>query len=110
MVKWIWLTGYPEGIPFEEGEKWVLGVHAQEVKRIPGVRKYLSWKVLDVPERPSKFARVMEVWYDDLESWRHAPRSQYITSKEPWEIPLLTEPVCVDEKPEYDLLREIPRL
>ena len=110
MIRWVWLTGYPEGVPAEEAEKWLLQVHAREVRSVPGVRKYLTWKVLDIPGRPSKFARVMEVWYDDLESWQRAPRSQYIKSKEPWGIPLIAEPVCIDEKPEYDLLKEIPEL
>ena len=51
MVKFVWLFRYPEGVSVEEGDKWYLGVHAQQGKVAPGLKKYLTWKVLDVPER-----------------------------------------------------------
>ena len=113
MVKWLWLMRYPEGVPVEEGEKWYLTVHTQEAKKFPDLKGYRTWKVLDVPERPTKWARVTELWYDNLESWRHTfeYRHQYLKTPGPGGI---TDPpaeiVCIDEKPQYDLLRDIPRL
>jgi len=51
----------------EEGEKWYLGSHVREVKEISGLRKHLTWKVLYVPERPTKLVRLTEIWWDDID-------------------------------------------
>lgn len=113
MIKWLWLMRYPEGVPVEEGEKWYFEVHTQEAKNFPDLKKYLTWKVLDVPERPTNFVRVTELWYDSLESWRHtyAVRHQYLKTPGPGGVlDPPAEVVCIDEKSGYDLMRGIPKL
>ncbi len=118
MVKFVWLFRYPEGVSVEEGDKWYLGVHAQQGKVAPGLKKYLTWKVLDVPERPTQFARVTELWWDDLDSWRKGSLQEMkkLQRAAPWGrvgfegSGLVAEPVCVNVEPEYDLLKEVPRV
>ena len=114
MVRDVWLYRYPDGVSVEEGEKWYLGTHVHEVKQIPGVRKYLAWKVIDLPERPTKLVRLTEVWWDDIDTWRRVwpERTKWIKTPAPWGGPpsLIADPVFLDEKPEYDLMTDIPKL
>jgi len=120
MVKMVWVFGYPEGVSFEEGEKWYLGVHSQEVKNFPGLRKYLTWRILDVKELPwyeeeyaraqPNYVRITELWWDDVESWLKLRQGRVKLTPPPWGEPwLISRPVFVDEKPEYDFLTQIPK-
>ena len=121
MVKMVWVFGYPESVSVEEGEKWYLEVHSQEVKQFPGLRKYLTWKVLDVKELPwyeeeyarkqPECVRITELWWDDVESWLKLRGGRVKLTPPPWGEPwLIARPVFVDEKPECDFLNEIPEI
>ena len=121
MVKMVWLFRYPDGVPIEEGEKWYLGVHSQEVKKFPGLKKYLTWKILDVKELPwyeeeyarkePGFIRFTELWWDDVESWLKL-REERAKLTPPWwgEPWLIAKPVFINEEPEYDFLTQIPKI
>ncbi len=120
MVKMVWVFGYPEGVSVEEGEKWYLEVHSQEVKKFPGLRKYLTWKLLDVKELPwyeeeyarkePGFVRLTELWWDDVESWLRLKEERIKLTPPRWGEPwLIARPVFIDEEPEYDFLTQIPK-
>ena len=114
MIRDINIFRYPEGVSVEEGEKWLLGTHVHEVKTIPGVRKFYTWKVLNYPERPSQMVRMTETWWDDIESWKQywPNRFEWVKTRAPWGgiPPTVGEAIFVDERPEYDLMVDIPEI
>ena len=110
MIKFVWLFRYPDGVNVEEGEKWYLNVHTQEVKQAHGIKGYYTWRILDVPERPTQFVRLTELWWDSIDSWRSAqPELAKLMSPAPWGgvglASLVCEPVCVDVKPDVDIMK-----
>lgn len=117
MIRYLWLFHYPAGVSVEEGEKWYLGTHTQEVKKLPGIKKYLTYKVINPPERPTRFVRATELWWADIESWRKAQQHRGGITAAPYTAPgldpnlgLIVETAFVDETPEYDLMSQIPKI
>ncbi len=70
IIRWVCALKYPEGVSVEEGEKWYLETHSQEVKQQPGLLRYVSHKVTDNPLFPSSWHRVSELWYENFNSWK----------------------------------------
>lgn len=46
IIRWVQAIKYPEGVSEEEGEKWLLEVHAKEALKQPGLLKFISHKCL----------------------------------------------------------------
>ena len=42
MIRCIFLLRYRDGVSVEEGDRWYLGTHTQEAKRIKGLVRYSS--------------------------------------------------------------------
>jgi len=70
--------------------------------------------VFDVLERPTKLVRLTEVWWDDIDTWRRVwpERGKWIKTPAPCGKipPLVAEPVFLDEKLEYYLMKDVPRV
>jgi hypothetical protein len=87
-LRWYVLFRYPDGVEPGEGEEWFLRVHAPEVARQPGLRRFFASAVVKEPLRlPGEWAPgagpppetvlhawdwVYELWYDDFSAWRRA--------------------------------------
>lgn len=69
-LRWITAHRYPPGVSLEEGEDWYLNVHAKEVMKQPGLKRFFSSKVIEPKTGP--FVRVSELWYENENAWRHA--------------------------------------
>jgi hypothetical protein len=117
LIRWLFLLRYPETITKEEGEAWYLGTHTQEAKHMHGLRRYVSWKAAqrppELPARgPSKWDRLTELAFADFDAWAEGA----VTEMPRWTPPpygnpgFLSETVFIREQPEYDFLKEVPRL
>lgn len=71
IVRWIQVIKYPEGVAEEDGEDWFLNVHAKEVAKQPGLKRFFSHKSVASP-RLGPFVRVSELWYENVNAWRKA--------------------------------------
>jgi hypothetical protein len=87
-IRWYIMFRYPLGVRPEEGEDWFLNVHAPEVMKQPGLRRFFSTKVNPEakplagtwsPHIPMhtdppmvQFDRTMELWYDSPSAWKNA--------------------------------------
>jgi len=67
--RWLQLIRYPENISKDEGENWFLNVHSAEVSKMPGLKRFISFKSLP---RSGAFDRFSELWFSDAESWKNA--------------------------------------
>lgn len=114
ILRWYCVFKYPDGVPLEEGEKWYLEVHSQEVKQQPGLLKYVSHRTVEQPPFPIPWHRVSELWYEDFAAWRKAvidspPRY----TLPPWgkEEPFVDMvSIFVGYKPTVDFLRDKPTI
>ena len=87
-IRWVMMFRYPLGVRLEDGEDWYLNVHAPEIMKQPGLRRFISYKVLKPPvalpgmwhpehSPPDnmmmvQWDRVTELWYDSFSAWRKA--------------------------------------
>jgi hypothetical protein len=112
-VRWIFTMRYPDGVSLEEGEKWYLGVHTQEAKRMPGLLRYVSYKAVKDSPIQSPWVRVTELWFKDYEAFHKAAFESGIKyTPPPWakENQRWLEVVStfVGYDPEVDFLRDRP--
>jgi hypothetical protein len=70
VIRWVQAFKYPEGVSPEEGDDWYVNVHAPEVCRQPGLKRFVSYTA--VPPTVGPWWRVSELWYRDAEAWRNA--------------------------------------
>ena len=106
---------YANGVSLDDGEAWYHGPHAQELKSIPGVQRYRSWRALKVPENISRvmsppeddYVRRSEVWFDSYEAWE-ASRECWVASQDGAPGFRGLDAIFVADEPEYDLLRDVP--
>lgn len=116
MIRWVFFLKYPEGVSFEEGERWYLGTHTQEAKTLRGLRRYVTWRtepakkapVWSTVERLNQFDRVTELWFDDWESWHEAAivNPPKYTPAPYGDRGFLFEALLVDEQPDENFLGE----
>ncbi|MFA5964907.1 MAG: hypothetical protein WC804_12885 [Sphingomonas sp.] len=67
--RWIAFLRYPAGVSLADGDAWFDSIHAREVSKLPGLRRFGFYKT--VSER-AEYARVMELWFDDYAAWQAA--------------------------------------
>ena len=119
MIRFVHFFNYAAGVSVKDGEAWYLREHVPQVKKLPGIRRYLSWQGLEVPDNvrvglptpPDQFVRRSEVWFDNLEACRQAVTGNlalWTPSKEG--TPGLREIECMflDKEMQYDLMRDTP--
>jgi len=124
IVRWITMIRYPEGVSADEGDKWFLDIHSQEVMKQPGLLRYFSFRTLDAdhprrptPQVPRPFHRLVEQWYEDFEGWRKAVLESGIKyTPPPWaeiNAPPFLKPgvnfvnTFIGETPEIDFMRDV---
>lgn len=98
-LRFVVLFSYPDGVSTEEGEDWYLNVHAPEICRLPGLKRFFSHKTyknypapLPMPEEDDvaasengffdqcggqslffhKWNRVSEMWFEKNSDWTYA--------------------------------------
>jgi hypothetical protein len=70
VLRWVVALRYPPGVTREQGDEWYRDVHAPEVCKQPGLKRFFSFKVIDPVTGP--FVRVSELWYENANAWRKA--------------------------------------
>ncbi len=131
MLRWLFLIRYPDNISIEEGERWYLGTHSQEAKHLKGLESYKTWKGQALPpdlrpgtaeNRPNRppWYRVTELGFKDFSAWKEgqeqrrveaADKNQPVWTPPPYAGPgFISETIFIADEPEYDFLKEIPRV
>lgn len=72
IIRWVTVFKYPEGVSVEEGDDWYLNVHAPEVARQVGLKRFFSFKSVEPSHMVGPFVRVSELWYENHSAWRRA--------------------------------------
>lgn len=68
-LRWIMLFRYPKGVSLADGDKWYREVHAPQLAKLPGLKRYAMYQsVAEAQEYP----RVAEFWFDDYAAWKAA--------------------------------------
>jgi len=119
MIKFVHFFNYAEGVSIEDGEAWYLGEHVPRAKQLPGVKRYLSWKMVPIPDNvkqlqfldTERFMRRSDLWFEDHAAWLEAYKANpglWTPSQEG--VPGFREFDCMllDEEPQYNLLRNTP--
>lgn len=124
MLTRLFLLRPPEGVTPEEFDRWYLGVHAQEARRIDSICRYVSWKGERLPpkmadprfERFSKWYRLTEVGTrgagaaGGTTARRSYTPPPYEPRADSWLGWWDEETIVIGDKPQYDLLREAPEV
>jgi hypothetical protein len=83
ILRWVVALKYPEGVSAEEGDDWYLNIHAKEVCKQPGLKRFFSHKVCDPKIGP--WVRISEQWYENADAWSKAIIEQPPKySRPPW--------------------------
>jgi hypothetical protein len=72
IIRWVTVHKYPEGVSREEGDKWYNEVHASEVCKQPGLKRFFSFSAVDPTPMIGPFVRVSELWYENHSAWKNA--------------------------------------
>lgn len=115
MIRFVFLFNYPRGVSPADGEKWYLGKHLEDVKKVPGVRRYTSYQRVDPPDtiqpvmgpKEDQYERRSELWFDNYRAWE-ASRHLWVAAKEGEAGFRLFDCVFAPVEEEYDLLRDCP--
>ncbi len=70
VLRWVTAIKYPEGVSREEGDDWYINVHAPEVCKQPGLKRFFSFRQTGPATTP--FVRVSELWYENADAWANA--------------------------------------
>jgi hypothetical protein len=67
-LRWIVFYRLPASATAESWDRWFKDVHAKELVKVPGLKRFGSYKT--VADQP--YSRVAEFWFDDYPAWRKA--------------------------------------
>jgi len=70
VLRWVVAIKYPEGVSREEGDAWYINVHAPEVCKQPGLKRFFSFSKTG-PDS-TQFVRISELWYENADAWTHS--------------------------------------
>ena len=71
MIKTISIAHRKPGLTREQYNKHWLEIHAPlAAKFIPGIKRYVQNHFIDVPRMEFEGDGIVEMWYDDVESWQ----------------------------------------
>lgn len=111
ILRWFQVFRYPEGVSAADGDKWYVETHAPEMKRQPGLLRYVSYR--KIPDAPfqTPWHRVAELWYEDLAAWREGIKMAERCTPPRWGgsfpfVPMVS--IFVGYKPDVDFLRDNP--
>lgn len=68
-LRWIIFFRYPKGVTPEQGDAWYRDVHAKEVAKLPGLKRYAAYSAVSAA---APYPRVAEMWFDDYAAWKAA--------------------------------------
>jgi hypothetical protein len=113
ILRWYQVFKYPDGVAPEDGDRWYVETHAPELKRQPGLLRFVSHrKPADTPF-PTPWHRVSELWYEDFAAWREAMRVAERCTPPCWGggFPFVVMvSTFVGYKPDVDFLRDNPAI
>lgn len=67
-LRWIVFYKFPKGVPAATWDLWFKDVHAKELAKAPGLKRFGSYKTV----ADQAYPRVAEFWFDDYPAWRKA--------------------------------------
>jgi hypothetical protein len=70
MLRWVFFQRYPAGVARDEGEAWFTKVHAPELAKAEGVRRFVCYRSVDPARSDRDWLRMCEVWFDSYAAWR----------------------------------------
>ena len=70
-TRWVFFIRYPAGTTLADGEDWFTSVHAPELAKLPGARRFACFKTAEKP-KAGAWARMCEIWFDDYAAWKAA--------------------------------------
>jgi len=120
MIRFVHFFNYADGLKYSDGEAWYLGKHIKQVKKIPGIRRYLSWQRVDAGFDVTlsgaltpfdQFVRRSELWFDNIAiALKAVMDNQSLWTPSKKGIPGFKEFECmfIDEDPQYNLLQDAP--
>ncbi len=113
ILRWYQVFKYLEGVSLEDGERWYLETHAQEMMKQPGLLRYVSHRKLSNAPFPTPWHRVSELWYEDFAAWRNALRIGQRCTPPRWggSFPFVEMvSTFVGYKPDVDFLKDNPTI
>lgn len=113
ILRWYQVFKYPEGVSLEDGERWYLETHAQEMMKQPGLLRYVSHRKLSNAPFPTPWHRVSELWYEDFAAWCNALRIGQRCTPPRWggSFPFVEMvSTFVGYKPDVDFLKDNPTI
>ena len=106
-LRWVVLFRYPAGVALEAGDAWFRDVHAPQVAKLPGVRRYVAYNAVT---ESAEFPRVAEIWFDDYDAWKAAFVAPAPTfAAPPWggQFPFVeTRSMFIGENPDIDFIND----
>ncbi len=121
MIRFVHLFNYAKEVSIKDGEAWYLSEHVPQVKKLPGVVRYRSWRQVDVgisypsPGAPTpfdQFVRRSELCFDTLEAGLEALKanpSLWTPSEEGAPGFMEFECMFLNEESEFNLLQDVPQ-
>jgi uncharacterized protein (TIGR02118 family) len=80
MIKMVSIFSLPDGTNADEFWKYWREAHVPDIKKLPGLRKYIIHRVTCKLAGGEKFWGLVETWWDSEEDMRHAfatPEGKY---------------------------------
>jgi len=78
MIKWVSLANKPPTMSTDELKRWWLDIHTQNVKKLPGLRKYVISLTVGAPDGVPKYDGIAELWFDDISALQKALESPVV--------------------------------
>jgi len=75
MIKWVAIANKPPAMSGDELKTWWLDVHAPNVKKLPGLRKYVVSLTFGAPDEVPNHDGIAELWFDDMAALQKAMES-----------------------------------
>ena len=75
MIKWVAIANKPPTMSADELKRWWLDIHAPNVKKLPGLRKYVVSLTFGAPEEVPNHDGIAELWFDDMAALQTAMES-----------------------------------
>ena len=115
-VRFVHFFNYPEGMTIEDGEQWYFEKHIPQVKKLPGIVRYRTWRGL--PPIPlfsadpfDRYVRMSELVFENMELAQQATLGNAdLLAAASVGNPGFREFECVflDEQPQFDLIKDTP--
>ena len=106
-LRWVVLFRYPAGVPAEKGDAWLKDVHAPQVARLPGLKRFVAYNSVT---EAADYPRVAELWFDDYAAWRKAfvdPAPAFTAPAWGGVFPFVeTRSMFIGENPDIDFIND----